>query len=70
MRNTLSILYVVSGPCWTKLFLRVFQRMLRLLPSWVLSSLSSVKSLDMMEPKYEKFSTVSSASSLRVILAT
>ena len=40
------------------------------LPSHVLSSLSSVKLLDMMEPKYKKFSTVSSASSLRVILAT
>ena len=36
------------------------------LPSRVLNSLSSVKLLDMMEPKYEKFSTVSSASSLRV----
>ena len=36
------------------------------LPSRKLSSLSSVKLLDMMEPKYDKFSTVSSASSLRV----
>ena len=39
------------------------------LPGRVLSSLSSVKLLDMMEPKYEKFSAISTASSLRVILA-
>ena len=39
------------------------------LPSRVLSSMSSVKLLEIMEPKYEKFSTVLSASSLRVTLA-
>ena len=40
------------------------------LPSRVFSSLSSVKLLYMMEPKYEKFSTVLSASSLRMKLAS
>ena len=40
------------------------------LPSRVLSSLSIVKLFDLMKPKYEKFSAVSSVSSLRVILAT
>ena len=40
------------------------------LPSRVLSSLTSVKLLDMMEPEYKKFSMVSGASPLRVILAT
>ena len=39
-------------------------------PSRVFSSSSRVKLLDLMEPKYEKFSTVSSASSLRMILAS
>ena len=67
MHDTLSVLYVVSGSCWNKLFLRVFQRMLQL--CLVVCSLSNMILLDMMEPKYEKFSTVLSVSSLRVILA-
>ena len=64
MHDTLSVLYVVSCSCWIKL-----PKDVAALPGLVLSSLSSVKLLDMMEPKYEKFFTNSSASSLRVILA-
>ena len=65
MHDALTVLYVVSGSCWTKLFLRVFQRMLQL----YLVVCSLPKLVDMMDPKYKKFSTISSASSLRVILA-
>ena len=69
MHDTFSVWYIVSGSSWTKLFLSL-PKDVAALPSRVLSSLSSVKLLDMMEPQYEKFSTISSASSLRVILAT
>ena len=67
--------YTFSFACSVKLLLDqiLFENLpkdVAALPSRVLSSLSNVKLLDMMDPKYKKFSTVSSASSLRVILAT
>ena len=68
MRDTLSVLYAVSGSCWTNLF-ESLPKDVAALPSHVCSSLSSEKLLDTMESKYEKFFTVSSASSLRMILA-
>ena len=56
--NVLSVLHAVSASCWAKLFLRVFQS------GW---SFSSMELLDMMEPMYERFSAIMSASSLRMI---